>query len=43
MLSKTLVKKHFTIDENGVVTIPNKPGLGIELDEEVLNFYRVDA
>jgi len=43
VLSKTLVKKHFTIDENGIVNIPKAPGLGIELDEEVLNFYRVDA
>lgn len=43
VLSKTLVKRHFTIDEKGVVTIPTAPGLGIELDEEVLEYYRVDV
>ncbi len=43
VLSKNLVKKHFTIDDNGVVNIPKAPGLGVEIDEEVLNFYRVDV
>lgn len=42
VLSKNLVQKHFQIDENGIVTIPQRPGLGIELDEEVLAYYRVD-
>ena len=40
--SKNLVQKHFQIDENGIVTIPQRPGLGIEIDEEVLAYYRVD-
>ena len=41
VLSKNLVKKHFQIDEKGYVNIPDKPGLGIEIDEEMLRHYAV--
>ncbi len=41
VLSKNLVKKHFSIDDQGFVNIPQKPGLGVEIDEEVLKRYEV--
>ena len=41
VLSKNLVKKHFQIDSEGFVNIPDKPGLGVEIDEEVLKRYEV--
>ncbi len=41
VLSKNLVKKHFSIDDEGFVNIPQKPGLGVEIDEEVLKRYEV--
>ena len=41
VLSKNLVKKHFSIDSEGYVNIPQKPGLGVEIDEEVLKRYEV--
>ncbi len=43
VLSKTLVKDHFAIDKDGNISIPQKPGLGIELDMSVVERYRVDA
>ena len=43
MLSKNLVKKHFQIDEQGYVNIPDRPGLGIEIDEEMLRHYSVGS
>jgi len=40
-LRRELVKVDTTL-ENGTTTIPQAPGLGVELDEEVLNKYRMD-
>ena len=40
VLSKNLVKHHFTLDKDGYVTIPDLPGIGVELNEEILNKYR---
>lgn len=41
VLSKTLIKGHFVPDEDGFVEIPKGDGLGIELDEDVVNRYRL--
>jgi L-alanine-DL-glutamate epimerase-like enolase superfamily enzyme len=42
-LSKLLMKDHFDLDKDGNLTIPTKPGLGVEINEEVLERYRVNA
>lgn len=41
-LRQKLTTSIFTIDSQGKVQIPQKPGLGIELDMDVVNHYRVD-
>jgi L-rhamnonate dehydratase len=41
VLSKNLMKNHFPVDSDGFVSIPDKPGLGIEIDEDVLKKYAV--
>jgi len=41
VLSKSLIKNHFTPDSDGYVTIPTAPGLGIEVDMEVLQKYSI--
>ena len=41
VLSKNLIRHHFNIDRNGNVSIPDKPGLSIELNEEILEKYSV--
>lgn len=38
-LKDDLLLNPFKIDENGVVKIPDKPGLGIELNEEIIKKY----
>ncbi len=40
VLSKNLVRHHFKLDKAGNVTIPDVPGIGVELNEEVLDRYR---
>jgi L-alanine-DL-glutamate epimerase-like enolase superfamily enzyme len=35
------VKERMPLDADGFVAVPTGPGLGIELDEEVLERYRV--
>lgn len=40
VLSKTLIRNHFQPDASGMVQIPQEPGLGIEIDEEVLSRFR---
>jgi L-alanine-DL-glutamate epimerase-like enolase superfamily enzyme len=40
-LSKRLMKDHFEPDSDGRLSIPNKPGLGVELDEEVLKKFKI--
>lgn len=34
-----IMQDHFMIDDDGMITIPDKPGLGFEIDEEALNLY----
>ena len=34
-------KQFFTIDSEGYVEIPQRPGLGIDIDWDVLEYYRV--
>lgn len=41
VLSKGLLKTHFALNEDGTVTVPDTPGLGIEIDEEAVERYRV--
>ncbi len=41
VLSKRLIKHHFNIDAHGIIHIPDQPGLGIEVDEDVLEEYCV--
>lgn len=41
ILRQRLTKPIFEIDGDGYVHIPQKPGLGIELDMEVLDYYRI--
>ena len=41
VLSQTLVKQSFMPDEQGFVEIPKADGLGIELNEETIEKYRV--
>ena len=40
-INQTLVKERMPLDADGYVAVPTGPGLGIELDEEVLERYRV--
>jgi L-rhamnonate dehydratase len=42
VLSKHMIKNHYKIESDGCVTIPNTPGLGFELDEDILSKYRVN-
>jgi L-alanine-DL-glutamate epimerase-like enolase superfamily enzyme len=42
VLSKKLLKKHFEIDKDGYVAVPNTPGLGVEIDLDSLEEYRVN-
>ncbi len=41
VLNKHMIRNHYKVDGNGMVTIPDGPGLGFELNEEILNRYRV--
>ena len=41
VLSKGLLKTHFALNEDGTVTVPDTPGLGIEIDEEAVEKYRI--
>ena len=40
-INQTLVKERMPLDADGYIAVPTGPGLGIELDEEVLERYRV--
>ena len=40
-INQTLVKERMPLDSDGYVAVPTGPGLGIELDEDVLERYRV--
>lgn len=41
VLSKGLLKTHFALNEDGTVTVPDTPGLGIEIDEDAVEKYRI--
>jgi L-alanine-DL-glutamate epimerase-like enolase superfamily enzyme len=41
-LRQALTNSIFKADANGMVQIPNRPGLGIELDTEAVQYYRID-
>ena len=40
-LNTSLTREHLPIDAKGMVAVPTAPGLGVTLDEEVLERYRV--
>ena len=40
-LNQVLTDERFPLDADGMVAIPTKPGLGIEIDEEIVERYRV--
>ena len=40
VLSKNLVRHHFQLDKEGFVHIPDAPGIGVELNWDILNKYR---
>jgi L-rhamnonate dehydratase len=40
-INQTLVKERMPVDGDGYVAVPTGPGLGIEIDEDVLERYRV--
>ncbi|NCB53024.1 MAG: mandelate racemase/muconate lactonizing enzyme family protein [Clostridia bacterium] len=42
VLSKTMIKNHYVPDANGMVQIPQRPGLGFEIDEDTLARYRIN-
>ena len=41
-INTSLTRQRLPIDADGFVAVPTGPGLGIELDDEVLARYRVD-
>jgi L-alanine-DL-glutamate epimerase-like enolase superfamily enzyme len=41
-INTTLTKERLPIDAEGFVAVPAGPGLGVELDDEVVERYRVD-
>jgi L-rhamnonate dehydratase len=41
-INTLLTKERLPIDDEGFVAVPTGPGLGIELDEEIVARYRVD-
>lgn len=41
VLSRKLLKEPFIIDRKGYVIVPDKPGLGIEIDMDCLDKYKV--
>jgi L-rhamnonate dehydratase len=41
-LNEVLVAERFPVAEDGTVEIPTAPGLGVTIDEDVLEEYRVD-
>jgi L-rhamnonate dehydratase len=41
-INTTLTKERLPIDDDGFVAVPTGPGLGVELDDEVVERYRVD-
>lgn len=42
-LRQDIVTEEIAIDKDGFVTVPDKPGLGIEIDEEAVQKYMVES
>jgi L-alanine-DL-glutamate epimerase-like enolase superfamily enzyme len=40
-INQTLVKERLPVEADGCIAVPTGPGLGVELDEEVVERYRV--
>jgi L-rhamnonate dehydratase len=40
-INQTLVKERLPVEADGCITVPTAPGLGVELDEDVVERYRV--
>jgi L-alanine-DL-glutamate epimerase-like enolase superfamily enzyme len=40
-LCDELLKEPIRIDGNGMIRLPERPGLGIELDRAAINRYRI--
>jgi len=41
ILSKKMIKKQYKIDSDGFVAIPQGPGMGFEIDEDIIKKYAV--
>jgi L-rhamnonate dehydratase len=41
-INQTLTKERLPVEEDGTILVPTAPGIGITLDEEVVDHYRVD-
>jgi L-alanine-DL-glutamate epimerase-like enolase superfamily enzyme len=42
-INTRLTKQRLPIEADGCVAVPTAPGLGVELDEEVVAAYRVNG
>jgi L-rhamnonate dehydratase len=41
-LRTDLFEEPLTLDERGCVRLPERPGLGVRLNQETINRYRID-
>ena len=41
-LRDLLINESLQPDQNAIITLPDKPGLGIDINEEIVSKYRVD-
>ena len=41
-INQTLTKERLPVEEDGTILVPTAPGIGITLDEEVVDHYRVN-
>jgi hypothetical protein len=41
-INQTLTKERLPVEPDGTILVPTAPGIGITLDEEVVDHYRVD-
>ena len=42
MINRDLTHESFPLDADGYVAVPTSPGLGVSLNTEVVERYRVD-
>jgi L-rhamnonate dehydratase len=42
-INTSLTREHFPIDADGFVAVPTGPGLGVELDDEIVESYRFES